>query len=103
MPPYCRVTLAATNFSQEQGRAAAADLVEGFKHRPHHRNVTCEWNEGSLILHAENDDDDKGLALMDEFSDEISANVTQPPNGNIRIVSVVKIEPPESRLGFLEK
>jgi hypothetical protein len=40
-----------------------------------------------LILQSENDFDPNGVALMDEFSDAISANVEDGFNGDIRVQS----------------
>jgi hypothetical protein len=44
-----------------------------------------------LILNAENDFDPDGRALIDEFSDEICANVAGGFDGDIRVLSAVEI------------
>jgi hypothetical protein len=59
-----------------------------FAHRPWHENVTCIWDGSQLILHAENDFDSNGLALVDEFSDAISACIEGGFDGNIEILSI---------------
>lgn len=41
-----------------------------------------------LILKAENDYDEKGLALLDEFSDAVSACIDDPQDSTIRVVEV---------------
>ena len=41
-----------------------------------------------LILQADNDFDPNGLALQDEFSDAISASLTDGFDGDIDVVSV---------------
>jgi len=40
------------------------------------------------VLHAENDFDSDGLALMDEFSDAITANISEPLDGDIEVLSI---------------
>jgi hypothetical protein len=89
--PRYRTILACDGVPANAGAQAAADITEEFKQRPWHQNVTCEWDGRSLVLQAENDFDDRGLALMGEFSDEISAYVSEPFDGDIRIVSVTRL------------
>ena len=48
----------------------------------------CEWDGSRLILQADNDFDSNGLALLDEFSDAISASITDGFDGGIDVVSV---------------
>jgi len=50
--------------------------------------VQCEWDGSQLILQAENDFDSDGLALLNEFSDAISAYIQDGFDGDIDIVSV---------------
>jgi hypothetical protein len=85
--PRYRVTLACDGVPADAGAQAATDITDEFKQRPWHQNVTCEWDGRSLILEAENDFDARGLALMDEFSDAISACVREHFDGDIRVVS----------------
>ena len=55
---------------------------------PWHRNVSCKWDGSQLVLQADSDSDPKGLALLDEFSDAISARIEDRFDGDIDIVSV---------------
>ena len=69
------------------GPTAAKDIQQEFaEHRPHHKNVVCNFTNGELVLTAENDFDPNGLALMDEFSDCISAYIAELFDGRIRVV-----------------
>jgi hypothetical protein len=61
------------------------------EHRPHHRNVTCSFSDGRLTLTAENDFDSKGLALMDEFSDCLSAYISIGFDGDLSVKSVTAL------------
>jgi hypothetical protein len=67
---------------------AALDIAEEFLKRPWHQNVRCTWDGRALRLEADNDRDDNGLALRDEFSDAISACVKDPGDGDLRVISV---------------
>jgi hypothetical protein len=67
---------------------AALDITEEFLNRPWHQNVRCTWDGRALRLEADNDYDDNGLALRDEFSDAISAFVKDPGDGDLRVISV---------------
>jgi hypothetical protein len=51
----------------------------------------CEWDGSQLILRADNDFDESGLALRDEFSDAISACIRDGFDGDIIIVSVAPL------------
>ncbi|HEY2392681.1 MAG TPA: hypothetical protein VGK22_16015 [Candidatus Angelobacter sp.] len=86
-----RIVLACKGVPTHAGAPGARDITEAFTHRPWHQNVTCEWDGAQLILQADNDYDDKGLALLDEFSDEISACIKDPGEGDIEVVSVTKL------------
>jgi hypothetical protein len=89
-----RIILRWDEVPPEKGARAAVAIANDFRERPWHKNVICTWDEKtySLVLQAENDFDDKGLALMDEFSDEISACVKDAGDGNISVVSISKID-----------
>jgi hypothetical protein len=79
----------AEGLSCEVGEQAATDVAEEFAHRPWHTNVRCTWDGRCMRLEADNDYDDKGLALRDEFSDAMAACVAMYERvGDIRIVSV---------------
>jgi hypothetical protein len=87
-----RVVLACDGVPVNEGAQASMDITEQFKQRTWHQNVACKWDGRSLILQADNDFDPKGLALIDEFSDLISACVREPFDGDIRIVSITSFE-----------
>ena len=81
----------AERLSPQIGEQAAMDITEEFGHRPWHTNVRCTWDGHCMRLEAENDYDEKGLALRDEFSDAIAANVAMyERTGEIRIISVTE-------------
>jgi len=82
-----RVTLACENVPRSAGASTATDIRREFAdHRMHHQNVVCTDISGELILTAENDFDPHELALMDEFSDCISAYMAELFEGKIRVV-----------------
>jgi hypothetical protein len=89
-----RIVLAWNNVPPTLGAQAAVDIGEQFTlHRPWHHNVTCTWDQtkNSVLLQAENDFDSDGLALLDEFSDAISACVKDAGDGGIRVLSATAI------------
>jgi hypothetical protein len=86
-----RITLSSNCVKADCGEAAARDITEEFTHRPWHQNVRCEWDGSRLLLHAENDYDSNGLALMDEFSDAIAACIDEPLDGGIELLSVEEV------------
>ena len=83
-----RIVLVCKGIPANVGAVAAHDITEEFTHRPCHQNVRCEWDGTRLILQAENDYDSNGLALLDEFSDAISASIADGFDGGIDVVSV---------------
>lgn len=83
-----RIILVATGILVSEGPSGAKCIAEEFTHRPWHTNVKCEWDSSQLILQADNDYDSNGLALMDEFSDAISACISNVGDGSIEVVSV---------------
>ena len=85
-----QITLVCTGVPPNIGANLAIDVVEEFTHRPWHQNVTCQWDGVNLILCAENDWDDNGKALLDEFSDAICANV-DGFDGDISIRSITAL------------
>lgn len=86
-----RITLECYDVPAAAGKEAARDITEAFRlHYPHELNVTCTFVEGKLRLVAENDHDSEGLNLMDEFSDNICANV-ELFDGDMKLVSVETI------------
>lgn len=87
-----RVVLECFGIPPAEGEEAAVDIEREFReHRPHHQNVRCSFGHGKLVLQADNDFDPDGLALMDEFSDCISAYIASPFDGDLRLVSSTAI------------
>lgn len=86
-----RIVLACSGIPADEGPAGAECIQEAFAHRPWHTNVKCKWNGSELILQADNDYDSNGLALMDEFSGEISACILDAGDGDIEVVSVTDL------------
>jgi len=87
------IVLECSGVPPEAGVAGAKDITEAFIRRPWHQNVICTWDGARLTLTAENDYDGRGLALMDEFSDEISACISNGFGGDIKVVSTTEINP----------
>jgi len=88
-----KVVLSCSGVPQEAGAEAATDIAKEFaEHRQWHKNVSCIWDGSRLLLSAENDYDPKGLALMDEFSDCISAYIVDGFDGDIKVESVVRYD-----------
>jgi hypothetical protein len=83
-----RITLACKGVPDALGPGGALDVVEEFSHRPWHQNVRCEWNGQELLLFAENDWDADAKALLDEFSDVISACIPGTFGYGIEIRSI---------------
>src|ERR1700722_18853648 len=86
-----RIVLACRGVPPHVGAAGARDIFEEFRHRSWHENVKCVWDGSQLILQAENDFDSHGLALLDEFSDSISACIEVGFDGDIQILSVTSL------------
>ena len=87
-----RVVLECSGVPAAEGEEAARDIEAEFRdHRTHHKNVRCSFRDGKLVLQAENDWDPDGLALMDEFSDCISAYITTLFDGDLTLVSSTTI------------
>ena len=72
------------------GSQAAADITEEFTHRPWHQNASCTWDGRILRLEADNNYDENGLALLDEFSDAIVACVEDAQYSNLRVGAVTE-------------
>jgi hypothetical protein len=86
-----RIELICDGVPASAGSEAATGIREEFGHRPWHENVQCVWNGVALLLTTDNDCDSDGRALMDEFSDVISACVAGGFDGNIRVASVEEL------------
>jgi hypothetical protein len=86
-----RVTLICKGVPTQLGQAGAIDVTEEFTHRPWHQNVLCEWNGQELLLHAESDWDVDGKALLDEFSDAISACIAGTFGYGLEVKSIIVV------------
>lgn len=86
-----RITLACNGIPSRLGPVGAADVTEEFSHRPWHQNVRCEWDGERLLLHAENDWDADGKALLDEFSDAVSASIEETFGYGLEVVSITSV------------
>ena len=86
-----RIILVCEGVPPQSGASAARDIAEEFTHRPWHKDVSCVWDGSTLVLQAENDFDSNGLALLDEFSDAISACIADGFEGDLKILSVRKL------------
>jgi hypothetical protein len=87
-----RVILECDGVPSNEGDTAARHIAQEFiERRPRYRNVTCSFSDGKLTLTAENDFDPKGLALMDEFSDCLSAYISMGFDGDLSVRSATVI------------
>jgi hypothetical protein len=87
-----RIKLTCPNVPANAGAQAAADITEDFKQRPWHENTRCTWDGQRLVLEAENDFDADGMALLDEFQDEICACTSELFDVNISVESVTEFD-----------
>ena len=87
-----RITLTCAGLSENEGANARNDVLEEFSHRSWHTNVKCYFDGTLLRLTAENDFDESGLALLDEFGDAIHACVSYSGAIHLEIESVVKFD-----------
>jgi hypothetical protein len=67
------IIVSCKGVSESAAQAGLSDLLEEFSHRPWHSSVKCHLADGRIILHACNDYDSTGQALLDEFSDAVCA------------------------------
>lgn len=88
---WYRIFLQCVGIPPDAGAAAAKNITDAFLRRPWHHNVSCDWDGSRLNLVGENDFDPQGLALSDEFSDEISASISGGFDGDIQVVSITQI------------
>jgi len=87
-----RITLICHGVPASAGAEAAIDITKEFAdHRPWQLNVVCFWDGQSLTLQADTENDPKGLGLLDEFSDCISAYIEEGFDGGISVHSVVPL------------
>ena len=86
-----RIVLACEGMPPELDPAAAIDISGEFTHRQWHQNVRCESDQTRLLLYAETNWDEDGKALLDEFSDVISACIKRTFESDIEIESIATI------------
>jgi hypothetical protein len=87
MPLY-HATLTCAGVTDAEAVDAPADVEQEFRQRPWHKNVRCRWDGRLLWLDADNDYDEDGKALLDEFSDVVIACVRVSGTIRFEIVSV---------------
>ena len=88
-----RIVLACHGVPKGAGAEAASDIEAEFsQHRKWHQNVQCRWDGLKLVLKVENDYDNDGLALQDEFSDCISAYIAGGFDGSITVESITETD-----------
>jgi hypothetical protein len=82
-----KITLVCDGIDDSVGATAAQDIQAEFReHRQWHREVSCRFESGALILCGTNDFDGNGLAFVDEFGDCLSAYLKS--HGAVRVLSV---------------
>jgi hypothetical protein len=89
-----RVTLACGGIPNELAAQAARDIEKEFTEfrAPRYTNANCRFEDGKIVLSCDNDGwDDKGLNLMDEFSDCLCAYLPSF-DGGIRLVSLTALD-----------
>ena len=86
-----RVVIECSGAPAEAGALGAAEITADFSKRHWHRDGECRWDGKRLTLSVEDDFDPIGLALMDEFSDEISACIKERFDGDLRLVSSTEV------------
>ena len=84
-----KILLSCSGVPPAAGPQAAIDITAEFaEHRPWYHAVKCTWNGSKLLLAAESENDDDGLALTDEFSDCLSAYIAEPFDGDIQLEAI---------------
>jgi hypothetical protein len=85
--------MSCSGVPEDLGSQAAVDITEEFaQHRPWFSNVTCKFESGRLVLTAESDVDQHGLALTDEFSDCLCAYLAPFDDDGFGVESVTEID-----------
>ncbi len=88
---WYRAVLQCDEVPPALGAEGAKRITANFAKRNWHRNAMCSWDGKHLTLSVENDFDRDGRAVMDEFSDEISASICEGFDGDVRVISVTEI------------
>jgi hypothetical protein len=82
-----RITVSCIGIDPSLGETAAREIQSEFRDRRRwHQDVSCRFEQGTLILCATNDFDKAGLALLDEFGDCLSAYLKE--HGKVSVLSV---------------
>ena len=87
MPNYHAI-LTCSGLTDIEGRSAPKEIEDEFQHRPWHQNVVARWDGTLLWLEADNDYDEDGRALLDEFWDAVIACVKVSGTIEFKIESV---------------
>jgi hypothetical protein len=87
-----RVTVTCERIARTNWPNALADVAEEFASRKWHKIVDCRWEVDFLVLVADNDYDNDGEALADEFSDIVAAYAPGTPGYRISIRSVASVD-----------
>jgi hypothetical protein len=70
-----RVVVSCAGISETTALLGIPEITAEFGCRPWHEHVLCSWTGDRILLQADNDFDENGQALLDEFSDAICACV----------------------------
>jgi hypothetical protein len=84
-----RVSVACEGIPPNVWPDALVDVESEFANRTWHRIVRCGWERDVLVLVVDNDYDNDGEALADEFSDTVAAYAPGTPGYRVRVLSVV--------------
>ena len=89
-----RVSVSCEGIVRADWPDAVADVKQEFESRPWHQIVDCRWEGIALLLVADNDYDNDGEALADEFSDTVAAYAPGTPGYRVSIQSVTVVGSP---------
>jgi hypothetical protein len=82
-----KITIESLDVPPDLGPQAAVDIEQEFRvHRTWHKEPSCIYVGGKLLLVASNDFDVDGRALLDEFWDCLAAYPGE--HGEMRILGV---------------
>lgn len=69
------IVVSCDGVPEQAARDSLDDVIQEFSERPWHTVIACNWSNGRIVLHARNDYDSTGQALLDEFWDVVCACV----------------------------
>jgi hypothetical protein len=84
-----RVSVACEGIPPHGWSSAFADVKSEFSKRWWHHFVHCSWEGDALILVVDNEYDNNGAAVADEFSDTVAAYAPGTPGYRVRVLSVL--------------